>query len=176
MRKIIGFIGYKNSGKTTACNIIKSHEDGVVVQHNFKDGLIRELKQNFPKLLQVLSDVYNMAIDELFIVKPPAVRALMQEYGTEVRRNDDQNYWVDEWLDNLPTDGMVLVDDVRFGNEAYAIKSSGGILIRLVRKDMVNLDTHKSEVEQDSLVADYTIVSKWGEQDKLEKELCQILA
>ena len=48
---IIGLCGYKGSGKTTACNIIKKHLDDVV-QINFKDALIEEIKEKFPDLLR----------------------------------------------------------------------------------------------------------------------------
>ena len=175
MKKIIGFVGYKNSGKTTACNIIRKYSNEVVHQHNFKDGLIRELKRNFPNLLSQLSGLYEMELERLFIEKPPAVRALMQEYGTEVRRGDRDDYWIEKWVDSLPTDGMILVDDVRFENEARKLLDCGGILIRLVRKDMVNIDSHQSETEQDKIKVDYTITTRWGQQDVLESELFKIV-
>lgn len=188
MRKIIGFIGLKRSGKSTACQIIRnqyySQGGSLVYQHNFKDGLVLELIQNFPKLLAEMCRIYDHCesrsdraweVSDLFREKPPLMRALMQEYGTEVRRGDDESYWVHQWRNNLPVSGMVLVDDVRFENEARAVRSSEGILIRLVRKDMVNLDTHKSEIEQDGILADYTIETRWGEQSVLESKLIKIL-
>lgn len=182
---IIGFIGYKNSGKSTACNIVKGLIGGGVVQHNFKDALVAEVRENFSKLLNEMCLIYDVAlpykdghkweVSDLFKEKPPLMRVLLQEYGTEVRRGDRDDYWVHQWLSGLSNNGVVLVDDVRFKNEAEAVKSRGGILIRLVRKDMVNLDTHKSEVEQDGILADYTIETRWGEQSVLESKLIKIL-
>lgn len=184
--QIIGFIGKKNSGKTTACNIIRGLVGGVI-QHNFKDALVAELRENFPGLLGEMCRVYDVAmpykdghlwtVDDLFKEKPPLMRFLMQEYGTEVRRGDRDDYWVAQWVNGLPPigGGFVLVDDVRFRNEAAAVKSRGGILIRLVRKDIRGTDKHQSEVEQDSIQADYTIESGWGEEALLESELIKIL-
>lgn len=170
---IIGFIGLKGSGKTTACNIIKRNIGAF--QHNFKDALVAEIKRNFPDLLNELSNIYRMGIDDLFKFKPPAMRYLMQNYGTEVRRKDDSNYWIKQWLKKLPNNGIILVDDVRFINEAQTIKARGGKLIRLVREDMINTDNHQSEVEQDLIVTNYVIKTKEGEEDLLEKKLVAFL-
>lgn len=170
---IIGFIGLKGSGKTTACNIIKRNIGAF--QHNFKDALVAEIKRNFPDLLNELSNIYRMGIDDLFKFKPPAMRYLMQNYGTEVRRGDIESYWVIEWLENLPNNLIVLVDDVRFLNEAHAVKTNNGTLIRLVREDIENTDNHQSEVEQDVIVADFTIKTKEGEEDVLEEKLMEII-
>lgn len=171
---IIGFIGLKGSGKTTACNIIRKHIPGVV-QHNFKDALVTEIKKNFPSLLTVISELHQVDIDELFTLKPPLVRALLQNYGTEVRRKDDSKYWIKQWLKKLPDKGIILVDDVRFINEAQTIKARGGKLIRLIREDMMSTDNHQSEVEQDLIVTNYVIKTKEGEEDLLEEKLMEIL-
>lgn len=174
---VIGLIGYKGVGKTTACNLIKKNFSHLnIVQHNFKDALIAELKQNFPNLLEELRLIYKCeTIDELFIVKPPAVRYLMQHYGTEVRRGDNPKYWTLLWIENMPTADIVLVDDVRFMNEANAVKSKDGILVRLVRGDLINDDRHASEIEQESIVTDRTIVTCIDEISKLEKHLASIV-
>lgn len=174
---IIGFVGLKGSGKTTACNIIKKHIPGVV-QHNFKDALVAEIKKNFPDLLNELSNIYQMDINDLFKFKPPAMRYLMQNYGTEVCRGKYKSYWVVQWVEgliNFSDNGIILVDDVRFLNEAEAIRMKGGEIIRLVREDMINTDNHQSEVEQDLIVANYVIKTKEGEEDLLEEKLMEIL-
>ncbi len=180
---IIGLVGYKGSGKTTACNIIKKHLTDVV-QINFKDALIGELKDKFPDLLlAIVETMYDLGIDtsvdDLFSDKPALVRTLMQNYGTEVRRVDNSDWWVDEWevsIDyGLHGCSNVLTDDVRFQNEAMAIKDAGGILIRIERSDIVTTDQHLSEVEQQSIECDYTISVGKGELEQLESELVKII-
>ena len=171
---IIGFIGLKGSGKTTACNIIKRNIGAF--QHNFKDALVAEIKTNFPNLLTAISELHQVDIDELFKLKPPAMRYLMQNYGTEVRRGDIESYWVIKWLERgFPDNRIVLVDDVRFLNEAHAVKTNNGTLIRLVREDIENTDNHQSEIEQDVIVSDFTIKTKEGEEDVLEEKLMEII-
>jgi ABC-type dipeptide/oligopeptide/nickel transport system ATPase component len=187
MTQIIGLVGYKGSGKTTACNIIKKHLDDVV-QINFKDALIEEIKQNFPDLLEAIRENQEIleydygtlkfvSLDDLFTTKPPLVRTLLQNYGTNVRRADDPGYWVREWDNSVwpKRDKNVLTDDVRFYNEAEMIKEYGGILIRLERTDLEQTDTHQSETEQKEIECDYTITCGAGELDKLEAELIKIL-
>jgi ABC-type dipeptide/oligopeptide/nickel transport system ATPase component len=189
---IIGLVGYKGSGKTTACNIIKKHLDDVV-QINFKDALIEEIKEKFPDLLEAIRENeeawsfeygsdFDWSIDDLFIVKPPLVRTLLQNYGTNVRRADDPNYWVSKWsnkvgfgLTHCYKVDNILTDDVRFLNESRAVKEAGGILIRLERTDLEQTDTHQSETEQKEIECDYTITCGAGELDKLEAELVKIL-
>jgi len=178
---IIGFVGQKQCGKTTACNIIKKHLPDAV-QINFKDALVKEIKDNFPTLLQVMLEQYNdaygpdLTIDKLFVLKPPLVRALLQNYGTEVRRKDKENYWVSKWKVQTYADDTILVDDVRFFNEAHAVREREGILVRLVRSDMpTNDDLHTSEQEQKDIFCDHTIVTGEGEEDKLEEELLKII-
>ena len=173
--KLYAFVAPKQSGKSTACNyLIKKLS---AKQVNFKDGLIAELKQNFPDLLTQLSIYYGVPVDDLFDSKPPLVRTLMQNYGTEVRRRDNPDYWVNRYRDSVSemVDEIVVTDDVRFHNEAQAVKALGGTLIRLVRTDMVNTDTHQSEQEQSAIECDYIITCNGGDLEHLYAELDKIV-
>ena len=183
---IIGFVGQKHCGKTTACNIIKKHLPDAV-QINFKDALVKEIKDNFPTLLQVMLEQYNdaygpdLTIDKLFVLKPPLVRALLQNYGTEVRRNENPYYWTRRWKEKVynatrKEDVPIVVDDVRFQNEADTVKAHKGILVRLTRSDILtNDDLHASEQEQESIECDYVITVGKGEFEKLEERLLEII-
>jgi hypothetical protein len=183
--EIIGLVGFKQSGKTTAANYLETKG---YVRVNFKDGLIAEIKQNFPDLLRAIADTeytehFGGQINALFETKPPLVRALLQNYGTEVRRKDDPDYWVKQYIDELEdiaTLGVekIVTDDVRFINEAWAIKSvknNGGTIIRLVRTDITSGGDHRSETEQLQIEADHTIEVGPGEHDKLYVELDKIV-
>lgn len=178
---IIGFTGLAGSGKTTASQHVLDKFDGMFVKVNFKDGLVKELKQNFPDTLQALVDEYEtnevQNIDDLFTVKPPIMRALMQNYGTEVRRGDNDRYWVQQWAKSVSSSGKnVVVDDVRFQNEADAVKLSGGIIIKIVRTDITNAGNHISETEQSLIEPDFVIEVDKGEHDKLYEQLDAIIS
>jgi hypothetical protein len=101
----------------------------------------------------------------------------MQNYGTEVRRKENPDYWVMQWKLKIAEDKIanVLVDDVRFQNEYDAVKAWGGVTIRLNRNDIVSTDGHQSEIEQASLVADYTIDCEKDNLEKLYRELDRIV-
>ena len=115
MKKIlIGFVGPKESGKSTAADyLIKV---GFRPQ-NFKDELDHELSLKFFKLLAVLADRYKTSVSDLIYVKPlkPEIRELKKSFGTDVMRSIDKNYWVNKWLLWYKICGrlMVVADDVR---------------------------------------------------------------
>lgn len=180
---LYAFIGFKLSGKSTAA---KYYESKGFTRLNFKDALVKEMKDNFPDLLQEIGDVETKydrgfadqieTVDDLFTYKPPLMRALMQNYGTDVRRKDNDNYWTDKWgmayAALHPTD--VVVDDVRFLNEAAEIKKYGGKIIRIVRSDITSGGDHVSETEHLEIKADYTVEVEPGDHNGLERKLEEI--
>jgi hypothetical protein len=181
MTQIIGLVGFKQSGKSTAASYLENKYG--FVKHNFKDALVAEIKQNFPDLLTEIANVYYhegiQSIEHLFTVKPPLMRTLMQNYGTEVRRKENPDYWVDQWTKKfLELERVVyrfVTDDVRFVNEASRVKGQGGIIIRIIRTDITSGGDHSSETEQLEIQADYTIEVGQGEHEKLYAELDRIL-
>jgi hypothetical protein len=63
-------------------------------------------------------------------------RRLLQLLGTEVgRKCIHPDVWVRLWLeDAAESGGHVVADDVRFGNEAQAIRDLGGVIVRVRRR------------------------------------------
>ena len=170
---LIGLVGFKQVGKSTAAKYLESKYD--FTRHNFKDALVQEIKDNFPNLLEELGFIYNMSIEELFDKKPYAMRALMVNYGTDVRRKDNPCYWSHQWSSEVDYAGNVVADDVRFMNEARAIKFYDGILIRLVRPDLLTGGDHASETEQLEIRADHTIECEPGDHEALYRALDDII-
>jgi hypothetical protein len=177
--KLIALVGFKQSGKSTAAKYLE--EKYGFVRHNFKDSLVAELKQNFPDLLKTIAWEESLKInaeipiDRLFEMKPPLMRALMINYGTEVRRKENPNYWTTEWYENWDQYTPTVADDVRFLNEAQTIKNAGGKLIRIKRTDIETGGNHQSETEQLEIEEDYLIEVAPGEQEKLYAELDRIM-
>jgi len=171
---IIGLCGFAQSGKSTTAEHLEKKYGFQRV--NMKDGLISEMKQNFPELLKELCVTYNMTIDELFKEKPPAMRALMQNYGTNVRRNDDPNHWVDIWTNKVSEmKGNIVVDDIRFFNELSALTEKDGVLIRVKRPDIVSAGSHKSETEQRLFIEDFTIEGVAGSHTEIYEQADEII-
>lgn len=178
---VIGFIGFKQVGKSTAAKYLQETYGGVRI--NMKDALVAEIKQNFPDLLEQIARTrdwdngLDRAIDDLFADKPPLMRALLQNYGTEVRRRDNNNYWVNKWTEEALKhhDSLIVVDDVRFINEAEAVKALGGIIVWLVRDDITTGGNHSSETEHLSIPHDYMFVCKGGDEETLYQHLDEMI-
>lgn len=115
--------------------------------------------------------------NELSTVKNPegsyyTIRQLLQKFGTEVGRSISPNLWVDSLINNYKTcltEGLTknwIVTDVRFKNEANAIRENGGILIRLNRNTGFN-DTHISETALDDYKDFDLVIDNNGTIDEL---------
>lgn len=158
MKKIIAFTGHKLNGKTTASNYlmkryIEESETPVKVERiNMKDSIVEEMTRNLPGTLEFLQTVYAMTLEELFKKKPLGMRKLMQDYGL-ARRNDYEDYWVDQWEERVrrSTADVIITDDVRFLNELGAIDRVGGALYKIVRTGVENTDHHATEREIDEI-------------------------
>jgi dephospho-CoA kinase len=180
---IVGLSGKKQSGKTTAAKYLV--EKYGFVRVNFKDALLKELEERFPDLLKEIAltldttfydGTKRWTVARMFEEKPPLIRTLMQNFGTEVRRKDHEDYWVVKWLKEVQKYQNVVVDDVRFLNEAQAVHDVFGNVIRIIREDMVTTDGHQSETEMDHIVPDYTISIKTGEHDVLYTALDEFIS
>ena len=93
----------------------------------------------------------------------PEVRRLLQVLGTELGRElHGPNVWVNKVFDaigRLDEDQRIVISDVRFQNEADAIRSHGGRIVRLNRSTPSSDDVmaHRSEVESAGLKPDAVI-------------------
>lgn len=90
----------------------------------------------------------------------PEVRRLLQRGGMALRAQDEM-VWCRIGMsraDALCARGEdVVVTDVRFLNEARAIRKRGGLLVRIERTDYDVVDTHVSETELDGYGHDIVV-------------------
>lgn len=103
---------------------------------------------------------------------------LLQWWGTEFRRAQDDAYWIKRWKVAIdPKADIVIATDMRFENEAQAIKDVGGYTVRVNR---LNVDGtpyvdpgrdryHASETQLDGYNVDYQITVKTGDLVLLEE-------
>ncbi len=118
--------------------------------------------------------------DALWINRDEVTRAMLQEVGTDVYRAIDPDWWIKRWHDEVTKvdNGHVVVTDVRFVNEAEAILSRSGVLIRIERPSLQagssDAQTHESENGlkgwtrwNETLVNDCTVEDLWTKIDKL---------
>ena len=137
MRKLIGISGKIGSGKSTLAEYLSEIIwndlciDSMVV--SIGDAVKEECAAVFGFPVKY---AYTQAGKNTFISVPAqgkhmTIRKILQWWGTDIMRTlVDEDYWI-KVLDQRLGDGVVIIDDIRFPNEADYIKSKGGYLIRL---------------------------------------------
>ena len=138
------------SGKSTIAEFLENYSYETVPFAGFLKGMIKSL------LLEMgysQTQVSQMMKEKDFIVSGVNIRmrTLMQTLGTEWGRNTlDQDFWIKCWKLKVElTRGFIVADDVRFLNEALAIKEMGGEVWKIVRPEVKNNEKHSSEGQLD---------------------------
>ena len=104
-------------------------------------------------------------------------REFLQLLGTEVGRAIDPDIWVKSlmhWYSKFPERPNWIVTDVRFPNEAEAIKREGGLLIR-VNRNTGFTDTHPSETALDDYKDFDEIIDNNGSIENLIGQVYDIM-
>lgn len=149
---LIALAGAIGAGKSAIAEHLAARGFAVVA---FADGLREEILARLPRTLQAIHDLHgdveaggrgtsweypsNADLKErirrmVYETKPLGVRELLQEYGSDVRRADDPDYWVRRWAYRTSAiQGPVVTPDCRFPNEARAVREMGGLLWHVTR-------------------------------------------
>lgn len=103
------------------------------------------------------------------------VRRTLQRTGTDAGRNVlGQDVWVRAATEHLP-EGHVVFTDVRFPQEADAVRALRGKVIRIVRPGTGPVNGHSSEIAMDDYPFDAVIVND-GTQDDLHRAIRKVAA
>ena len=179
-----------------------SHYKPVVVQHlAFADALYREVNlwlSTYGKNWQLDTLKFRPALEQpdgSAVIIPEWVQPtpnaevskrapyekhakLLQWWGTEYRRSQDPMYWVKQWNAGInPKANIVLATDMRFLNEAEAVRVLGGFTVQVNRKNVDGTrfidgsrdPLHPSETQLDGYNYDFEITVKTGDQSLLEE-------
>lgn len=96
-------------------------------------------------------------------------RILLQLIGTECGRDIiHPNIWVNSLFADYHKESNWIITDCRFQNEAKAIRSKGGILIR-IEIDGGKLHNHPSETSLDGYDFDYVLSNNGSIEDLIKK-------
>lgn len=157
MTKIIAFAGKKQSGKTTCSEFVSkvfsSSLLGRSKVYNFADPLKQDICINILGLTYDqcygTDDDKNQLVDCFWEGKQLTAREVMQFVGTNVFRKMQKNVWASATIKKILFDkfDLAIVADCRFPNEVDAIKSAGGLVIKLTRN--LYHSTHESELALD---------------------------
>lgn len=89
------------------------------------------------------------------------IRRLIQTMGTDVGRNlIGENIWVDATLKGYQSWQNWVIADVRFPNEADAIRRKGGRIIRINKPGLGPLNDHPSETSLDDYRFDAVLTNR----------------
>jgi len=183
---IIGLSGYSSVGKDTVgkmicesdhiweikkfagkLKIIASLLTGIPVQ-DFEDqefkktnlgsdwDVVNVYKKFLPVGSRTIEETHQMS-----------VREFLQLLGTDAMRDHlHPNVWVNALFADYKPEKMSerspsnwVITDVRFPNEAQAIKNRGGIIIRVDRPGYIPINNHPSETALDDWNFDYKILN-----------------
>lgn len=150
---IVAFNGIKHSGKSTALEYLRDSCGFVEV------SFARPLKDSVAALLGItveeIEEWKNDPSCTITLTRPNGMRSsqtmreFLQWYGTQAHRDIPEfgrNVWVDMAEAKMDPDGLIVVGDCRFDNEAAVVHRCGGKVIRIVRDEVVTGDEHESEI------------------------------
>ena len=147
-RTKIGLLGFARSGKDTVADHLVRRGFARIA---FADPVRSILMHMNPLIaddglrLRDAVDAYGFdAAKRRF----PVVRELLQGLGEGVRASLGESVWVDRAMRQLDTlsDRPVVVSDVRYRNEAIALRSRGFTLVWVQRPGVGPANSHQSEV------------------------------
>lgn len=160
---IIGIAGKAHSGKTTIANRLLRHSGKTSRIINFADPMkafcLEVFDFNNEQLSGSLKEVgdprYKRPNGELL-----TPRYALQTLGTEWGRNCFTDVWAELGVRRAKTDEragfLAIIGDVRYLNEAAAIRREGGVIWRVTRPygGLEAGADHPSEIESDGIQAD----------------------
>lgn len=179
---LIGISGKIGAGKDTVAELIIDHSAKACQVRRFAD----RLKQTVSALTHTsLDDNYDREGKQRV---PPGftftLGELQQKVGMALRQHVDPNVWITTTLHDVGQQDYkhIIVADVRFVNEAEAIRALGGLLIRVNgdptgcrQRDTRNLD-HPSETELDDWSHFDWVVDNDGTLEELEHKVRALLS
>lgn len=181
---LVGLCGRKRSGKTTAAEILV--EELGYAHLSFAEPIRRAVADILAVSRAELEAIKEAPVDWLDGRTP---RSMMQTMGTEWGRDRvHPELWVRKCMrdvDRFRRSGRpVVISDVRFANEAWAIRDAGGIVIDIFREHasrvdnrkwwqkLLGLPEHASEQELPEHAIDYRVFNvndiAWLKQELLQ--------
>lgn len=162
MPKVIGLSGYAQVGKDTVAQVL-------VQKYAFERIAFADSIRNF--LYEVDPIVGQVANEPIYLSKlvdrdgwevakqSPEVRRLLQRTGVAARNQWAKEFWISQALKKMFPAGprQYVVTDVRFPNEAEAIRLLGGEIWRVTRGDSKAVNSHVSESALDNFKFDKVI-------------------
>ena len=154
----IGICGKMCSGKSTLANKIKNKLEN-------KDKNKKIVIDSFAsKIYEIARELFNMKEND---------RNLLQQIGTKMREIDG-DVWINHII-NKYNDENIIIDDVRYINEAISLKKNGYSLIKLNISKELQLKRLKNLYPNPELHINKMNHDSETESDNINKELFDII-
>ena len=167
---IIGLSGYAQTGKDTVADyLVKSYG---FVRVAFADPIREALYKLDPKIrfgessgVSLSHAVDRVGWEEVKKISTDA-RELLQRLGTEVGRDMFGNdFWVNQAILRAKEHRKVVISDVRYVNEAEAVRLQGGLLFRINKNNVAEVNKHESEKNLNDYKFDHVINNNSTKED-----------
>ena len=171
---LIGLIGYGQSGKDEVGKALAEHYG--FERLAFADP-VRQMALGINPVVTRggirLSEVVRWDGWDRAKTNYPEIRMLLQHVGSSARDILGPTVWLDAAFNQMQEGRRYVLTDVRFENEADAIRARGGLLFRVVRPGVGPANAHFSEALLDQYPADLQI-SNHGDLKELSRRVCAI--
>jgi len=164
---IIGLTGYAQSGKDSVADILVEHYGYTRVA--FADPIRELLYQMNPAVkdggyrVQSSVDAYGWDVAKTAF---PEVRNMLQNLGVGARKTFGDMFWVQQALRQVSPEGNFVITDVRYPNEAKAIREYDNSQIwRIKRSGIIPVNAHASETAMDEERVDQIFVNNGTLED-----------
>lgn len=168
---IIGLSGYAQSGKDTVAELLCLNYG--YERRSFAEPMRNAIYKLNPIVFNLNNRVADLVDEHGWDVAKanPEVRRLLQVFGTEVGRGMfGDSFWVNQALTGILPEEKIVFSDVRFPNEAHAIKRLNGNLWRINRHNHSAVNGHPSEHAMDNFMFNHVVYND-GTIDDLSDEV-----
>jgi len=141
---LIGFVGKMGCGKTTTALILMKHlldQNKSVSRRAFGDALKEEVSKTFNFHIDIFyyekhKILKHPLFKDYFGVEELTAGKLLQLWGTDIRRKEDKNYWINKFHSYVSVyefhgQNIILTDDIRFPNELEYFKRQNGLIFKI---------------------------------------------
>lgn len=162
---LIGITGKARAGKDSLASCLATEEGDV------RGSFARPIKEGLSTILDVpLEFLESTAKDEQLEGFDFSPRRAMQTLGTEWGRSLDEDIWIKLQekrfkkyaQDPHRKDCFYVISDVRFNNEAEWVISMGGIVVRVMRDNLPDVEGHSSEQGVSVSLIDEIVINNGG--------------